>query len=74
MPATGINPDETVTCTLRDDGAFNVPSGTFKGWATGRQLNIFVSRYKLADATIAYNNAATAVLGQYVIYGAAFTK
>lgn len=74
MNSAGTTVEESVTCALRDDGAFNVPGGTFKGWAANRQLNIFVSRYKLAQATIDFNNAGTAVMGEYVVYGAAFTK
>jgi hypothetical protein len=74
MAASGLSVDETVTCSLRDDGSFNGAGSTFRSWPTGRQLNIVVARYDLADATIAYNNASTAVLGEYVIYGAAFTK
>lgn len=74
MNSAGTAADETVTCHLRDDGSFNVPSGAFRSWAGSRQLNVFVSRFNVADGTIGFNNASTAILGEYVIYGAAFTR
>ncbi len=66
---------ETVSCHLRDDGAFNIPSTAWVGsWPVSRQLNIYVSRYNVDSGVIPYNNAGTAVMGEYVLYGAAFTK
>ena len=66
---------ETVTCHVEDDGAFNVPSDAFKtSWPVNRQLNIQISRYKLASGTIPYDSSESAVIGQYTVFGAGFTK
>ena len=66
---------ETVSCHVRDDGSFNIPSGAFEtSGPVDRQINIFVSRYKVASATIPYNGADVMVLGEYTVFGAGFTK
>lgn len=66
---------EKVTCWLADDGAFTVPAGLWKGgWAADRQLDLFVSRVILGGAPISFDHSEAAVLGEYQVYGAAFTK
>ena len=71
----GTGYTETVTCYLRDDGSFTVPSGAFtKGWPVSRQLDIMVARVHFGDSTISYNNATASVMGEYIVYGAGFTK
>ena len=74
MNAAGTAVDEEVSCSLRDDGSFNLPTGSFQNWIAGRQLNIFVSRFYVAGGTIDFNNADTAIIGEYMVYGAVFTK
>ena len=73
--SSGSDYQEVVTCALRDDGSFIVPSSAFTlGWPTDRELDIYVSRYTLSTATLPYNNADAAVIGEYTVFGAAFTK
>lgn len=73
--SAGTAYQEEVTCHVRDDGSFNLPSSAFEGsWPVDRQINIIVARYKLSSATIPYNDAGTAVIGEYAIFGAGFTK
>ena len=67
---------ETVSCWAADDGEFNIPSDAFKtSWPSSpRQLDILISRFKLASGTIPHDSSDSAVIGQYTVYGAAFTK
>ena len=67
---------ETITCAAQDDGEFNIPSDAFKtSWPSSpRQLDIQISRYKLASGTIPYDSSESAVIGQYTVYGAGYTK
>ena len=66
---------ETVTCQVTDDGAFTVPAGLWStGWVSGRQLDLFVTRWRGSDATVPYTGADVAVIGEHQLYGAAFTK
>lgn len=73
--SAGNDYQESVYCHLRDDQSFNTPTSVWElGWPTGRQLDIRVARYTVNNGLIPYNNASTAVMGQYMVYGAAFTK
>ncbi len=73
--SAGNDYQETVYCHLRDDQGFNTPTSVWElGWPSGRQIDILVARYTVNPGIIPYNNASTAILGEYVVYGAAFTK
>ena len=72
--AAGTAIDEMVTCHLRDDGGFNVPSSVWSRWAVDRQLDIFVARYVVGSGTVPFNNSDSQVMGEYVVYGAGFTR
>jgi hypothetical protein len=68
--STGATPwDELVTCAVRDDGSFTVPSSTFSSWTTGRYVDIVVGRMKLPTGTIPYNNADSGFAGIYWVWG-----
>lgn len=73
--SNGTSVQESVSCWLRDDGAHNVPANVWNTqWAAGRQLDIFVTRYTAGSGTVPFNNADSAMAGEYIVYGAAFTK
>lgn len=65
---------ETVTCAMRDDGSFTVPSGTWTAWAPDRQLNVFIGRAKTGTGTVPFNNAESQFAGVYWVYGAGITQ
>lgn len=58
----------SITCTVKDDGAFNVPSASVGSWPTGRQVSVYLVRYGSTEAVLPYNGASSGVLaGQGVI-------
>lgn len=65
---------EVVTCVMNDDGAFKVPSSVWNGWTTGQQMTILVARATESSATLDHNNSNSGVVGEYWIFGAAFTQ
>ncbi len=69
---TGYQTD--VTCAVRDDGSFTVPSSVWTSWPVNRQLDILVGRATKGTGTVPYNNADSGYVGIYWLYGAAFTR
>jgi hypothetical protein len=65
---------DRVTCLVRDDGSFAVPSSAFTDWAPGRILYLDVSRVDVSAAVLPYNGSTADVGGAYTIVGAAFTE
>jgi len=63
-----------VTCAVRDDGSFTVPSSAWPSWATNRQMDILVGRATSGLGTVPYNNADSGYVGIYWLYGAGFTR
>lgn len=72
--SAGTASEEDVTCYLRDDGAYNVPSSAWNNWNTGRILDIQVARFEAGTGKVPFNNASSAVIGRYTVYGAGFTR
>ncbi|MDP2314420.1 MAG: IPT/TIG domain-containing protein [Pseudomonadota bacterium] len=66
--------DETITCAMRDDGSFTVPSATWNRWTSARYVDILIGRVKMASGTIPYNNADSGFAGIYWNYGLGRTQ
>jgi hypothetical protein len=58
-----------VTCAVRDDGSFTVPSSAWSSWTTGRYVDIVVGRARMPSGTIPVNNADSGVAGVYWVWG-----
>jgi hypothetical protein len=66
--------DETLTCAMRDDGAFTVPSATWTRWTSGRYVDILVGRMTMPSGVVPYNNADSGFAGIYWNYGLGRTQ
>lgn len=65
---------EEVSCSLTDDGSFNVPSSVWHSWANNRYLIVSVGRATLGTGTVPYNNGNSEVAGVYNVVGVAQTQ
>jgi hypothetical protein len=65
---------ELVTCALRDDGSFTVPSTVWTGWAANTQMDVLLGRVTLGTGTVPFNNADSQFAGIYWVYGAGTTR
>jgi hypothetical protein len=64
---------EYVSCTLRDDGSFNVQSSMFSDWYTGEQLTIIVGRVNVTNATMPTSGGTVEVGAVEYAVGAVWT-
>jgi len=67
--AAGTGFSETVTCAMRDDGSYSVPSTAWTSWAANRYIHILVGRLVMPSGTVPYNNADSGFAGIYWVYG-----
>ncbi|MFZ5481820.1 MAG: IPT/TIG domain-containing protein [Myxococcota bacterium] len=74
MDSTGNAVAETVTCAVRDDGSFTVPSSSFQSWANNRVMYVFVGRGEKPTGTMPLNGARSEMAGIYWVVGAAQTQ
>jgi len=65
---------ELVTCALRDDGSFTVPSSVWSGWAANDQMDVLLGRATAGTGTVPFNNADSQFVGIYWVYGAGQTR
>lgn len=66
--------EQLVTCALRDDGSFTVPSSVWTSWPTNRQLDVVVGRATAGTGTVPYDNSSSSFVGVYWLYGAGTTR
>jgi hypothetical protein len=72
--ADGSTIERQTMCIVRDDGEFLIPSSAWDGWATGRNMNVFIGRYVESSAPIPYNGSESRVGSISWLVGAALSN
>ena len=63
---------DEVSCVMKDDGSFTVPSTVWSDWSKGDQVSVLIGRALEPSTTLPYNNADNGVVGILWMYGAGF--
>ena len=54
---------DEVSCVMKDDGSFTVPSTVWSDWSKGDQVSVLIGRAIESSTTLPYNNADNGVVG-----------
>ena len=64
---------DEVSCRLKDDGKFSVPSSVWSRWTSGDQVTIAVGRASFPEATLPFDNGRVRVATTWWSVGAVFS-
>lgn len=64
---------DEVTCRLKDDGKFSVPSSVWSRWTSGDQVTIALGRANFPEATLPFDNGRIRVATTWWSVGAVFS-
>jgi hypothetical protein len=74
VSADGTVFEDFVTCIAADDGEFQMDSTKFAAWASGRQINVYVTAVREAGGVLEHNFSDSRIVGQSQLIGAGFSR
>ena len=72
-PVNGSYAD-MIQCMVVDDGSFTAQGELFSQWISGRQIDIFFSRYVEHEVILPHNNSTGRMVGSYMQFGSGIAQ